>query len=245
MKKRGQVTLFILIAIIIVSIVLVFFLWAKPTYFSEKTGGPKFEGCVKDALEQVIEDLGENGGFINPDFTYQYNGENYVYLCYTEEYYETCTVQVPFLKNNFEEQAEKIMREKIDVCYSNSLDDLKAQGYEVSTGDLEYEILFEPGVARAEIKAPTTVGSQRFTKFNVKLNSNIYDILMISTSLLQFESKYGDTDTSSLMILYPDYTIDKIKRSDGTTVYTLEDKTFGTKFKFASKSLVWPSGYNL
>jgi len=245
MEKRAQVTLFILIAVIIVSVVLVFFLWVQPTYFLEESGGLKFEGCVKDALEETIEELSVNAGFVNPSFTYPYGGEDFTYLCYTEEYYETCVVQVPFLKNTFEEQAEGALRDEIDACYSSSISDLKAQGYDVKSGTVDYEVLLEPGVARVQIEAPTTVGSQKFTRFNVKLSSHIYDMLMISTSILQFEAQLGDSDVTSMMGLYPDYIIDKIKRSDGTTVYILEDKIFGTKFQFASKSLVWPAGYVL
>jgi hypothetical protein len=184
-----------------------------------------------------------NAGFVNPDFTYPYDGDDFTYLCYTEEYYETCVVQVPFLKNTFRDQAEIALRSEIDDCYDNSIEDLRAQGFEVSAGEVNYEVLLEPGIARVEIDAPTTVGSQKFTRFNVKSNSHIYDMLMISTAILQYEAQLGDSDVTSLMSIYPDYIIDKIKRGDGTTVYILEDKIEGTKFRFASKSLVWPAGY--
>jgi len=245
MGKRGQVTLFILIALVLVSVILIFFLWVQPTYFLEESGGLGFEGCVRDALEETIEELSVNAGFVNPAFTYPYDGDDFTYLCYTEEYYETCVVQVPFLKNTFEEQAEGALRNEIDACYSSSIEDLKAQGYDVTSGNVEYEVLLEPGVARVQIEAPTTVGSQKFTRFNVELNSHIYDMIMISTSILQYESQLGDSDVTAMMGLYPDYVIDKIKRSDGTTVYILEDKILGTKYQFASKSLVWPAGYIL
>ena len=36
-----------------------------------------------------------------------------------------------------------------------------------------------------------------------------------------------------------------IKLSDGTTIYEIEHKVRGTKFQFASKSLVWPTGYGV
>ncbi len=245
MKKRGQLTLFILIAVILVSIVLVFFLWLQPEYFLDESGGLKFENCVEDALEETINELSLNAGFVNPSFTYPYDGEDFTYLCYTEEYYETCVVQVPFLKNTFEEQAEGALRDEIDACYASSISDLKAQGFDVRSGEVDYEILLEPGVAKVQIEAPTTVGSQKFTRFSVKLNSHIYDMLMMATSILQFEAQLGDSDVSTMMGLYPDYVIDKIKRSDGTTVYILEDKVLGTKYQFASKSLVWPAGYIL
>ncbi|MFH1237864.1 MAG: hypothetical protein ABIH79_00830 [archaeon] len=243
MNNKGQVTIFILIAIMIVSIVLIFFLWAKPTYLFGESEGLGFENCVRDGMESVIDELGETAGFANAGFSYPYGGQEFVYLCYTNEYYKTCTVQVPFLRTNFQEQLEKVMEEKIGVCYDNSINDLKSQGYSVSSGDVDYEILIEPGVVRVEIDAPTTVGSQKFARFNVGVNSPIYEMVMISTSILQSEAKYGDSDISEMMRFYPDYIIDKIKRDDGTTIYILESKLFGTKFQFASRSLAWPAGY--
>lgn len=243
MKRKGQVTLFILLAIMIVSVVLIFILWARPTYLSGETTGLGFENCIKDAIEPVIDDLGETAGFANAGFSYPYGGQDFVYLCYTNEYYKTCTVQVPFLRTNFQNQLEGVMEEKINVCYENSIDDLKSKGYSVTSGIVNYEILLEPGIVRVEVDAPTVIGSQKFARFNVKTNSPIYEMVMISTSLLQSEAKYGDSDISEMMRFYPDYIIDKIKRDDGTTIYILENKLFGTKFQFASRSLAWPAGY--
>ncbi len=245
MNRKGQVTLFILLAVIIVSIVLIFFLWARPTYLLDTGKGLGFENCIRDAMEPMIDELGENAGFVNAGFSYLYGGQEFVYLCYTNEYYKTCTVQVPFLRMNFQEQMEKVMKEKISVCYDNSIENLKAEGYSVTSGTVDYEILIEPGVVRVEIDAPTSVGSQKFARFNVQVNSPIYEMVMISTSILQSEAKYGDSDISEMMRFYPDYIIDKIKRSDGTTIYILESKLFGTKFQFASRSLAWPAGHEL
>ena len=243
MKNKAQVTIFIIIAIMIVSVILIFFLWAKPTYFSDTSKGLGFENCVRDAMEPAIDELAANAGFVNTGFSYSYGGQEFVYLCYTNEYYKTCTVQVPFLRTNFQEQIEKVMKEKINICYDNSIENLKSQGYSVTSGDVDYDILIEPSVVRVEIDAPTTVGSQKFARFNINVNSPIYETIMISTSILQSEAKYGDSDISEMMRFYPNYIIDKIKRSDGTTIYILEDKLLGTKFQFASRSLAWPAGY--
>jgi hypothetical protein len=243
MRKKGQVTIFIVVGIVIVVAVLIFYLWAGPTYFFEGRRGLNFEGCVEDVVEQAIAELELRAGFINPGFSYSYMGEELTYLCYTNEFYETCTVQVPFLKQSFDGQMEILIKDKINSCYANSIDSLKEEGYSVVRGDVEYDVLIEPGVVRVEIDAPTTVGSQRFARFNVVTASPIYDMVMIATSILQFEAKYGDSDTSAMMGFYPDYVIDKIKRGDGTTLYFLENKIFGNKFQFASRSLVFPAGY--
>ena len=245
MDKRGQVTIFIIIGIIIVSAVLVFFLWVHPTYFSQMGSGLGFEGCVEDVVEDAIEELEMKAGFIEPEFTYSYDGMELTYLCYTNAYYETCSVQVPFLKNVFDEQMEILIRDEVDACYAASVSDLKGRGYDVVSGVVDYDVVIEPGAVRVEIDAPTTVGATRVARFNVRVNAPTYEMVMIATSILQFETKYGDADTSSMMLLYPDYIIDKIKRGDGTTVYILEHKDLGNKFQFASRSLAWPAGYGV
>jgi len=243
MNKKGQVTIFILIGILIVSAVLIFFLWARPTYFSDGSGVKGFEGCVEDVLESGIAELEGKAGFIGADFTYAYLGEDLTYLCYTNNYYETCVVQVPFLKNVFDKNLEMLIRDEVDACYDASLDDLRNQGYEVVAGGVDYNIEIEPSLVRLEIEAPTSVGTSHFARFNVRVNSPIYDMVMIATSILQFETKYGDADVSAMMLYYPDYYIKKVKRGEGTTVYVLEHKVFGDQFKFASRSLVFPAGY--
>ena len=245
MGKRGQVTIFIILGIVIAVGILSFFLWIQPTYFSSKGAALGFEGCVEEAVEEAVGVLELKAGFINPEFTYAYNGEDLPYLCYTNNYYETCTVQVPFLKNVFDEQIEIFIRDKVDSCYVNSIDELKAQGYSVVRGNINYDVLIEPSVIRVEIDAPTVVGGSKFAKFNVRVNAPTYDMIMIATSILQFETKYGDADATSMMAFYPDYIIIKIKRGDGTTVYSLEHKKLGNKFQFASRSLAWPAGYNV
>jgi hypothetical protein len=245
MKKKGQVAIFIILGIVIVSSVLVFFLWAQPVYFSDRAGNLGFEGCVKDVVEQGISELEGKAGFINPDFTYPYQGQEFTYLCYTEDYYVTCVVQVPFLKNVFDDQLERLIRDEVNVCYDSSIESLRDQGYSVVSGVVDYNVEIEPGVVRVEVDAPTGVGDVSLSRFNIRVNSPIYEMLMISTSIVQSEARFGDSDVSELMIYYPEYYIEKIKRGEGTTIYTLESKTFGNKFSFASRSLVWPAGFDL
>jgi hypothetical protein len=243
--KRGQVTIFILIGILIVSAVLIFFLWGRPIYINNNSASLGFESCVGDALQERILELEVNGGFIDPEFTYLHRGKEFVYLCYTSEFYETCIVQVPFLKNNFDRELESVIQNDVNICYENSLAALQEQGYEVISGNVDYNIEIEPGSVRIEIDAPTSVGSRGFGKFNSEVSSSLYDLLMLSTSILQFETRYGDTDLSSYEVLYPNYDINKLKMSDGTTIYSLEAKGTGDTFSFASRSLAWPAGYDL
>jgi nitrogen fixation-related uncharacterized protein len=244
MEKKGQVTLFVIISILIVSAILIYFLWAKPNLEFRGSEGLRLESCIRDAMEQSIENLAPTAGFANPEFVYLYDNTELPYLCYTNEDYMTCTMQKPFIKQHFEKQMENILRQKIQTCYSSSLDDLKSKGYNVISGDLDYNFLIEPGIARVELQAPTSIGSQGFERFNIELNTPIYEMIMIATSILQSESKYGDSDISTLMILYPENIIDKIKQEEGTTIYIIQNKNYNIKLQFASRSVAWPAGYS-
>jgi hypothetical protein len=225
---------------------LVYFLWIEPNYITPRAEELGFEGCIEDAIKQSSKILGEQGGFLNPEFHYLYQGKNIGYLCYTNLYYKPCVVQKPFLKQHFEAELEKATKDKIQRCYENSLDDLKRKGYDVSSGDLDINILLEPNRILIKLEAPVVISrevARGFESFDVVVNSQIYNMLMIATSVLQYETRFGDSDTSSLMIFYPNLIIDKIKRGDGTTLYILEDKNTKDKFQFASRSFVWPPGY--
>lgn len=245
MEKKGQVTIFIILSIIIVAGIFSFFFLVKPTVFSQAGARMGFSGCIQDALEDSILELEKNAGHIQTTFTYPYQGENIQYLCYAPEYYDTCSVLVPFIDKKFEDQLEKDLRNEVDTCYSNSLDELKSQGYEVVAGEVDYDITLEPGSVKMQISAPTVVGTQSFARFNVKLETPIYEMIMIATSIVQYETALGDADTDMLSLYYPDYKIIKIKRDDGTTIYTIESKMYENKFQFASRSLAWPPGYDL
>ena len=243
-EKRGQVTIFIILAIIIVAGVIIFLLLRGPTVEPGRTPRFGFEGCIQDAVEADIKELALSAGYINPESYFMYQGSQIPYLCYTNEYYQTCVVQNPFLVNHFNEQIKRVLREKVNTCYENSINELRDQGYDVASGSVEMEVFAEPGVFRVEVEAPTRVEQGSYSRFNIQENNDIYEILMIATSILQYEASYGDSDVDSLMFLYPEFIIDKLKQGDGTTIYIITSKDYGTEFKFASKSLVWPPGYH-
>ena len=88
----------------------------------------------------------------------------------------------------------------------------------------------------------TKESTQRFEKFGISIESEIYDLLSIATSIISFESTLGDSETLSYIQYYPDLTIEKIER-EGTTIYKLKNVITDEEFVFASRSLVWPQGY--
>ncbi len=245
-NNRAQITIFIIIAIIIIASVLIFFLFIQPRYFIQENAGLGFETCMQDAVKEELNILSLQGGYINPQLYYLYQNNKIGYLCYTNLYYKTCTVLRPFIKQHLEEQLTKATKEKVVSCYESSLNELKSRGYNIKQGSINYSVLIEPNKIKILLEAPVTLTrqtAQQFSKFNAEINSNFYNMLMIATSILQYETRYGDSDVTSLMVFYPDLIIDKLKQSDGTTIYIIQDKLTKFKFQFASRSLAWPAGY--
>ncbi len=245
--KRGQVTIFIILAILIVSVLLVFMLYIKPKFFPAQGDKLDIESCVESTIEQAIIELSATSGALNPESYYSYNGEEIQYFCYTNDFYKPCVNQRPFIKTSFEKDLKEYTRKDILDCYASSKAELRKEGYTVSNSDPTIDVLVQPGSVIVVVDADVTVSqgesTEIYSDFLITVPSQIYGTLALAQRIISEEIKDGDTDTSYLMLLYPDYTIRKMKMGDGTKVYTIEEPISETKFQFASKSWVFPAGY--
>ena len=83
----------------------------------------------------------------------------------------------------------------------------------------------------------------RYNSFNVILNNNLYELTSIANSIIDWETNYGDAETTIYMSYYKDLKVEKKKQQDGTSIYILTDRNNGDIFQFASRSVAWPPGY--
>jgi len=244
--KRGQITLFVIIAIVAVALILVSLLWIRPTYFSKNEKAFDFDSCLLNAFEEEMVILGKQGGFDKPEFYYMHDGDMFPYLCYTNLYYLKCVVQKPLLIEHFQSELRKRTIDKVNTCFDSYADEFRERGYDVSSGDLKLDYEIVPQAVYAKVNIPVSVekeDKQNYEEFKVKLNSNVYETLMIATSIIQYEALMGDSSSDSLRFFNPDFGINKITESDGTTLYIIQDKKTKFQFQFASRSMAWPSGY--
>lgn len=245
-RKRGQVTIFIVVAIIVVAIILFSYFYLYPMIVSQKDNRPILDRCIQDEMEKQINALSLNAGLIGSKFTTMYMDENISFICYTNENYRPCVVLHPFLKTDFEKSLLKIMQPKIQDCYDRAIDELIAKGSDVVSGTIKSNLTIDMNGVNVFINAPTSTSAEGAAKLtsnlNVNLQSNIYTILMVANSILQFEAAYGDSETSSFMFYYPNLNVQKISREDSVKIYIITDKK-DIKYKFATRSYAWPAGY--
>lgn len=244
-QKKAQITLFVIMTIVLVAIIIFYFYASDVEIFGVSTGGLNFEACVNDAMLQGITELGAIGATKNPGTFYLYQDEKIPYFCYTNLPYQTCVVQRPLVKHFFEVELKEHIRENVQLCYDNAVDELKNRGFNVTSGTIDLNVTIIPSRVGIDINAPTTISGQRFTDYRMFVDSPIYDMLMVATSIVQYEASYGDAPTGELMYYYPDLVIDKLKQSDSTTLYIIGDKGSDTKLQFASRSLIWPAGFDV
>lgn len=244
-NKRGQLTLFVLLAIVFVVFVFLYFYWIHPTYVSRRIAPLDFNSCVQQAFQESLVTLSLTGGVISPDFYYSYKDNKVPYYCYTNLAYRTCVIQRPMVKQGFEREFIDFFSKEINECYQESIEELREKGYEVREGDVLVNLSIIPKKVNIDIHAPTTIEARRFVDYRFSFDSSIYDILMIATSILQYEANYGDAPTSEFMFYYPYIIVDKFKQGDSTTIYVISDKNSEIKFQFASRSLIWPAGYDV
>ena len=248
--RRGQLTPFVILALIIVGVIFIFMFRDQiNNSVSGMIGGFSSQGFMKKCIEQGLREdinlLGKQGGYsdIEGVGNILFNGEKYAYLCYTSEKYLTCVVQQPLIKQNFENSLKKLAEPKAEACVEKLKEEYRKRGYSVKSDISKAEVELNPGAVEivfdSSLSATKGDVTEKFEKLEIKLESEMYDLLYIAKSIIDFESTFGDSETTLYMQYYPDLKIEKTKLSEGTTIYKVSNVITKEEFRFASRSLAW------
>lgn len=248
--RKGQVTLFIILGIIMVVLAILIYL-----FFPQIKGGfvvqeinPNLyiQTCIEEEILNSVEMLSIQGGSLNPEHYILYKEEKIEYLCYTEENYRTCVMQQPMLKKHIEEELENDLSSKASECFDSLEESFEKSGYDVNLkkGPMSIELL--PGKIEMKFNNSLTLkkeSAKKYDNMKVSVKNNIYELVNVAMSILNWEARYGDAETTTYMNYYKDLKVEKLKQSDGSTIYILTERDSGNKFQFASRSVVWPPGF--
>jgi len=249
MRKKAQVTIFIILALIlVVSIVLVFLLIKRPDVSVGDDENPQayIESCVNEAVEESVEILLKNGGDLEPKGGLLHDGKEITFLCYNKEYYKPCVNQRPMLVEHMEDEITSYIKPRVSNCFQSLESQLESR-YDVVTGTMELETKLQKGKVVVDIKKDfkMTRGDkiQSFSEFETSLVSPIYDLSKVAMEISNQEAEYCNFDSLGFMIIYPKYDINKLRTGDSDTVYKVEDITTNQEFKFAIRSCALPAGF--
>jgi len=246
--KRSQVTIFIILAlIIVVAIALIFVVFRKPTINIPSSTDPAayVENCIKEYAKEAIENLSKRGGDIKPEGSVKYKGEDIAYLCYNTNFYKPCVNQRPLLIEHIEKEITSYIEPKMRRCFSSLEQELKKKGYEIETGSMN--IITELKVKKVVVTidkefSMTKEETRKFEQFSAQISHPIYELAEIAMEIANQEARYCYFENLGFMITYPRYDIRKFETGNSDIIYTIKDKPTGKEFTFAIRSCAMPAG---
>lgn len=251
-NKKGQVTIFIIVAILIIVIGALIYILSPGLRSSlgqdSKNPYDFIKTCLEEDIENNIQLISSQGGYLEPEAYYLYADSKLAYLCYINEYYKPCIMQQPLLNAHMENEIKNSIEGLVDQCFYAMRESFEKKGYDVDLkeGNVEVEILpdnvninfvgYESAFSKGEV--------ERYDQFKVELlDNNLYELLSIANSILDWEIEAGDVETTAYLYYYPHIKVEKKKQIEGTTVYIVTDRNSQSKFQFVSRSFAWPAGY--
>jgi len=260
-NQKGQVTIFVILALIIVVAGVLIYLFYPNIQTTSNSVPENPKSYMQNALETPLQEqattIGENGGSLiselnsgvnKTNYPYiNYNGSKVEYLCYTNKYYEKCTVQRVLLVQHIEEGLKTTLKSNVDKSFSQMVSDYRSKGYDVQINKGDYDVSLLPNkiILHSNTSVVLTKGSEspiKYASFDIVIDNNLYELASIARVIVNWEKTYGDSDPIFFMSLYRNIKVEKKMLSDGTKIYTLTDRITNDKFQFASRSVVWPEG---
>lgn len=248
-KKRAQMAIFVIIALFIVlALVLLLTLKKNPIIVTSNDVNMKssVEKCARDAINEAAEKMLSQGGFITPLNYKKYNNINIEYLCENIGYYSQCVNQHPMLINEEINEIKNYIEPIVEQCFESSKNELEKRLYNVSMQSSNLTIEFAPGKIILRIDKKINIQkaeqSQIFDGFRVETINPLYDLSNVAVEIANQEAKYCYFEYVGYMILYPQFSIEKIALSDSTKIYTIEDVQSKKKMNIAIRSCVMAPG---
>ncbi len=257
MNKNGQITVFVILAILLVaSITLIFILYKNQieiTESSEKNTVDEFSNCINGYISEAEKSIFENSGFIkmpsltylvrNPkDYYFQDEVKEIPYLCYTGLNYARCTPTNPLIINHLEEEIKDYIRPKVELCFESLKRDLQDRAYSVSLGNTEnLEVELKDGFIEIIVVKKLTrekIEEETFEKFSSKFSTPLYKIAKASEEIISQEVLQCNSDYLEIMQNDKRISIKKFQTGDDVKIYTVKDIITKKEWKFAIRNCV-------
>ena len=260
MKKRGQVTIFIIIGIVIVSAIALFLLLRSgfeiPGIGIGKETSPSsfLESCMEDKIKETIEIISSQGGYVTPSLykSFKFEDENsptdISYLCYTQNSYIQCINQEPMLIQHLQNETKNYISDDVGDCFDSFASSLEKQGYvpNVKYEGFEVELMKKKIIINLKADITLTKAGETTNQedFKIIIPSRFYDLIVVVQEIINKEATNCDFSHYD-MFRYPEFNIYSHRTADSSVIYTVKHRESKEEFKFAVRGCVMPPGFGM
>ena len=251
MNKKGQIAIFVIVAILIVAAFAFLFLIDKKP---RVTRGQEFDNpesyidnCVKERANEVIDEMFLGGGFIGANDTVLYKGNKITYLCKNVNYYQPCITQYPRYVFDLQEELEHEVADDVAQCFAALEQELTRRNYAINGGDISISAEVKPSVNRITVNRVFSMSkgdiTRSFDKFDIFIAKPLYELGFVANEIVAQEARWCHFSNDGFMALYNDYDIRLDVLGDSTKIYSVKYKDTGDVLKMAVRGCVIPAGF--
>ena len=258
LNKKGQVTIFIIVGVLIVASIILFFIWKGDKLpqlnkgLDEENPDAFLETCLEGEIKEVKDILLAQGGKIDNGLSQEFQFEedtdysNLTYLCYNQNYYHPCITQEPMLIQKLKSEIEGYIGESVQNCFDSLVQSFQDEGYAPDITYTGFEVNFLPGKIVTDIDAEIILTRNEETivekDFEIFTSSKLYDLAVVAQEIMSQEARFCNFDHLGYMVFEEDFDIDKLRTADSTLIYSVKHKKAGERFNFAIRSCAIPPG---
>jgi hypothetical protein len=253
-EKKGQITIFVIIVIILISATALFFVFREdieidPGGKQEENPEAFFNSCMKDKVKESSKIISLHGGYMNNPLhkTFKFEGEDFVnisYLCYTQNNYVQCVNQKPLLLKDLKEEIKNYLSQDMENCFDEMVESFIGR-YAVSSNyeDFEVEIFPKKIIIQTDSGITLTKSDEttEYKDFEISVSNRLYEVSSIVQEIINQEAQFCYAETLGIALTYPEFTINKLETGD-TTIYSIEHVYSEEIFRFAIRACVIPPG---
>jgi hypothetical protein len=251
-NKRAQITIFVIIAILVVAIVALLLFRQTKTQTISAIDNPSgyLEKCVSDAADKALGTMTDNTGIGDKKGVkiYRYNGTNVAYLCYTGEYNVLCNNEHPMLNKEIENEILNSITLGTEDCFTSLSKELSKYSYSeektsvkwISVSILPKKILIELDKKISYIK---NEAKYNIEGFKLEVSSSLFDFISLSSKIVEEEmncdcqTESCNADTLALSLKNTGFEISKpVYDFTKGKIYIIKDNLNGNKFQFAIRN---------
>lgn len=221
MKKKGQVTMFVIIGIVIVALIVLAISFRGKIYTPATTDNLNsimndidndIGDCLESSLDEYVKKIGLQGGYLNPSSgSYRlWNDTTISYLCYNQVGKRTCTNRM-LTEQDMEEQLANVLKELFPMCFDLE-DDIYGRGSAIKTFNVvseepEFSVDITQSSVFTSLKFPLTLKAKNSDnvaskeEFSAKIDAPLGELYQVSQDILDAETMIGYFDVMTYILI--------------------------------------------